>query len=75
MVRRPGGLAAPEAAGAVRGRTSSLITQAEDAGLARVAEKDRRTLGKLDKIISALEGTTENQIVVGGQVEDVDAAS
>ncbi|MFJ5779999.1 hypothetical protein [Streptomyces sp. NPDC093094] len=54
-----------------RQETSELITQAEDAGLARVAEKNRRTLGK---IISALEGTAENQIVVGGQVEDVDAA-
>lgn len=36
---------------------------------------NRRTLGKLDKIISALEGTAEDQIVVGGQVEDVNAAS
>lgn len=50
-------------------------TDCEDAGLARVAERNRRTLGKLDKIISALEGTAENQIVVGGQVEDIDAAS
>ncbi|WP_240797957.1 hypothetical protein [Streptomyces sp. F001] len=58
-----------------RQETSELIAQAEQAGLARVAEKNRRTLGKLDTIISALEGTAENQIVVGGQVEDVDAAS
>lgn len=54
--------------------TSELIAGAEQSGLARVAEKNRRTLGKLDTIISTLEGATENQIVVGGQVEDVDAA-
>ncbi|MEU5971925.1 hypothetical protein [Streptomyces globisporus] len=58
-----------------RQETSELITQAEDAGLARVAEKNRRTLGKLDMITGALEETGENQIVVDGQVEDVDAAS
>lgn len=54
--------------------TSELIAQSEEAGLGRVEEKSRRTLGKLDKIISPLEGTAENQIV-GSQVEDVDAAS
>ncbi|WP_330301684.1 MULTISPECIES: tyrosine-type recombinase/integrase [unclassified Streptomyces] len=58
-----------------RQETSELIAQAEQAGLARVAEKNRRTLGKLEAIIDALEGAAENQIVVGGQVEDVDAAS
>ncbi|WP_308378076.1 DUF6262 family protein [Streptomyces sp. ISL-98] len=39
-----------------RQETSELIAQAEEAGLARVAEKNHRTLGKLDTIISALEG-------------------
>ncbi|MFC8201458.1 hypothetical protein ACFUTV_39590 [Streptomyces sp. NPDC057298] len=58
-----------------RQETSELIAQAEQSGLARVGEKNRRTLGKLDTIIGALAGATENQIVVGGQVEDVDAAS
>lgn len=58
-----------------RQETSELIAQAEQSGLARVAERNRRTLGKLDTIIGALEGAAENQIVVGGQVEDVDAAS
>ncbi|MER8003778.1 hypothetical protein [Streptomyces sp. NPDC095613] len=57
-----------------RQETSELIVQAEQSGLARLAEKNRRTLGKLDTIISALEGATESQIVVGGQMEDVDAA-
>lgn len=57
-----------------RDETRGLIAQAEHAGLARVAEKNRRTLGKLDTIIGALEGTAGNQILVGGQVQDVDAA-
>ncbi|MGW2911248.1 tyrosine-type recombinase/integrase [Streptomyces asoensis] len=57
-----------------RQETSELITQAEEAGLARVAEKNRRTLGKLDTIIRALKGAAGNQIVVGGQVEDINAA-
>ncbi len=44
-----------------RQETSELIAQAEEAGLARVTEKNRRTLGKLDTIISALERTSENR--------------
>ncbi|MFC7900259.1 hypothetical protein ACFUV1_08895 [Streptomyces griseoincarnatus] len=58
-----------------RQETNELISQAEQSGLVRVAEKSRRTLAKLDTIIGALEETAENQIVVGGQVEDIDAAS
>ena len=51
-----------------------IITVATHTGLARVAEKNTRTLGKLDKIITALEQAGPGQIVSGGKVTDLDAA-
>jgi integrase len=57
-----------------RDETVAFIDSAEKAGLSRVAEKNRRTLGKLDTIIGALETTVPGQVVAGGQVEDLDAA-
>jgi Family of unknown function (DUF6262) len=38
-----------------REETRQMIARAEDGGLARVAEKNTRTLGRLDKIITTLE--------------------
>jgi hypothetical protein len=58
-----------------RAETATLIATAEQQGLSRIAEKNRRTLGKLDTIIEALEAADPDQIVAGGQVESVDAAS
>jgi hypothetical protein len=57
-----------------REETSQLITGAQQAGLARIAEKNTRTLGKLDQIIGALEQAGARQIVAGGKVTDLDAA-
>lgn len=51
-----------------------MIADAEQAGLRRVMEKNNRTLTKLTTIIDALESTEDGQIVVGGKVEDLDAA-
>ncbi|MBT2225064.1 tyrosine-type recombinase/integrase [Nonomuraea sp. NEAU-A123] len=45
--------------------TERLIADATASGLARVAEKNTRTLRKLDQIIDALEQTTDGQIVAG----------
>jgi integrase len=58
-----------------RTETAENIEQADQKGLVRIAEKNRRTLGKLDAIITSLEATGEGQIVVGGEVKDLDAAS
>jgi hypothetical protein len=55
-------------------RTARLIDDAQRSGLARIAERNRRTLGKLDAIIDALEATRPGQIVAGGTVENLDAA-
>jgi site-specific recombinase XerD len=55
--------------------TTKAIDDAQAAGLSRIAEKNRRTLGKLDAIITALETTGPGQIVSGGVVESIDAAS
>jgi hypothetical protein len=52
-----------------------MIAQAGDSGLARIAEKNTRVLGKLDKIISALEQAGPGQGVSGGKVTSLDAAS
>jgi integrase len=61
-----------------RAETRRLIDDAEQTGLSRVAEKNRRTATKLDTIIGALEHADPGQIVVGGRTEDaakdVDAA-
>lgn len=57
-----------------RDETVKLIDDAQRSGLARIAERNRRTLGKLDAIIDALETTEPGQIVAGGTVEDLDAA-
>ena len=46
------------------------IADAEQAGLARVAEKNRRTTAKLDKLITVLEHATDSEIVVGGRREN-----
>jgi hypothetical protein len=54
-----------------RDETVKLIDDAQHSGLARIAERNRRTLGKLDAIIDALEATGPNQIVTGGAVEDL----
>jgi integrase len=58
-----------------RDETVAFIGSAETAGLSRVVEKNRRTLGKLDTIIEALEATQPGQVVAGGRVEALDAAS
>lgn len=57
-----------------RDETARLIDDAETAGMGRIAERNRRTLGKLDTIITALETTEPGQIVTGGTVEDLHAA-
>lgn len=54
-----------------RDETVKLLDDAQHSGLARIAERNRRTLGKLDAIIGALETTGPNQIVTGGAVEDL----
>jgi hypothetical protein len=58
-----------------RDETIKLIDGAQRSGLARIAERNRRTLGKLDTIITALETARPGQIVAGGTVENLDAAS
>lgn len=45
------------------------IADAEQAGLARIAEKNRRTTAKLDKLITVLEQASDSEIVVGGRRE------
>lgn len=57
-----------------RDETTRLIDDAQRSGLARIAERNRRTLGKLDAIIDTLETAQPGQIVAGGVVEDLDAA-
>ncbi|ROO59112.1 site-specific recombinase XerD [Micromonospora sp. Llam0] len=54
-----------------RDETTKLIDDAQRSGLARIAERNRRTLGKLDAIIDALETSQPGQIVAGGVVEDL----
>ncbi|WP_327101541.1 site-specific integrase [Nocardia vinacea] len=54
--------------------TARMIDDAEAAGHKRVAEKNTRTLIKLDTIIGALESAHDGQIVAGGKVEELDAA-
>jgi hypothetical protein len=54
-----------------RDETVRLIDDAQRTGLARIAERNRRTLGKLDTIIGALEGAGPGQIVAGGVVEEL----
>ena len=54
-----------------RDETARLIDDAQRTGLARIAERNQRTLGKLDTIIGALENTGPGQIVAGGAVEDL----
>ncbi len=57
-----------------RVETHRLIADAEQTGLSRVAEKNRRTAAKLDTIIGALEHADTGQIVVGGRAEDIEDA-
>jgi integrase len=57
-----------------RDDTRRLIDDAHRSGLARIVERNQRTLGKLNTIIDALEATSPGQIVVGGAVENLDAA-
>lgn len=58
-----------------RDDTTRLIADAEGAGMKRVAEKNTRTLIKLETLIATLEKTSPRQIVAGGVIEDLDAAS
>jgi integrase len=58
-----------------RDDTVKAISDAHASGLSRIAERNRRTLGKLDTIITALETTRPSQVVAGGVVKDLDAAS
>jgi integrase len=58
-----------------RDETTKAIDDAQASGLSRIAERNRRILGKLDTIITALETTGPGQIVSGGVVENLDAAS
>lgn len=53
-----------------RDETQRLVTDAEQAGLARIAEKNRRTAAKLDKLIDVLEQTPAEDVVIGGRRED-----
>jgi integrase len=57
-----------------REETHQMIAQAGHSGLARIAEKNTRVLGKLDKIITALEQAGPGQVVSGGKVTEFDAA-
>ncbi|MFD8532266.1 tyrosine-type recombinase/integrase [Streptosporangium canum] len=57
-----------------REETLRFIDDAEQQGLSRLVERNTRTLGKLDRIIEALEQTGTDQIVAGGKVADLDAA-
>jgi hypothetical protein len=57
-----------------REETRHMIAQAEHGGLARVAEKNTRVLGRLDKIITALEQAGPGQVVSGGKATSLDAA-
>ncbi|WP_218018239.1 tyrosine-type recombinase/integrase [Nocardia shimofusensis] len=54
--------------------TQRMIGDAQSAGLARVVEKNTRTLSKLDAIIGALKSVETGQILAGGKVQDLDAA-
>jgi hypothetical protein len=56
-----------------RAETQRIIGDAQQAGLARIAEKNTRTLAKLDRIIGALEQAGPEQVVAGGKVTDLDA--
>ena len=57
-----------------RASTEQAIADARQAGLARVAEKNRRTLDRLGTIITALEQAGPGQVVAGGKVTGLDAA-
>jgi hypothetical protein len=57
-----------------REQTRQMIDQAGHGGLARVAEKNTRTLSRLDKIITALEQAGPGEVVSGGKVTTLDAA-
>lgn len=57
-----------------REETHRMIAEAEQSGLARVAEKNKRTAAKLDTIIGALEHADDGQIVIGAHPENADAA-
>ncbi|WP_327115052.1 site-specific integrase [Nocardia sp. NBC_01730] len=57
-----------------RDDTARMIADAEAAGHRRVAEKNTRTLIKLDTIVGALESVRDGRIVAGGRVEELDAA-
>ncbi|MEV8632644.1 tyrosine-type recombinase/integrase [Streptosporangium sp. NPDC051023] len=56
-----------------REETLRFISDAERQGLTRIVERNTRTLGKLDRLIEALEQTGPEQIVAGGKVTDLDA--
>ncbi|MFF3159208.1 tyrosine-type recombinase/integrase [Streptomyces sp. NPDC057910] len=57
-----------------REETARLISDAEASGMKRIAEKNTKTLIKLETLIATLEKAGPRQIVAGGQVEDLDAA-
>jgi hypothetical protein len=57
-----------------REETRQMIGQAEHSGLARLAEKNTRTLDRLDKIITALEQAGPGEVVSDGKVTALDAA-
>jgi hypothetical protein len=57
-----------------REETRQMIDQAGHGGLSRLAEKNTRTLGRLDKIITALEQAGPGEVVSGGKVTALDAA-
>ncbi|GAA1963446.1 tyrosine-type recombinase/integrase [Catenulispora subtropica] len=58
-----------------RGRTLTIIESAKSAGHARIAEKNQKILENLDKIITACESCEDDEVVFGGKVASLDAAS
>lgn len=54
--------------------TRRLIADAEATGMRRIVEKNTKTLIKLEKLVATLHHAGPQQVVAGGQVEDLDAA-
>jgi len=57
-----------------REETQRMAADAERAGLARLVERNQRTAAKLDRLIAVLDQASDEQVVVGGRAEDLDAA-
>jgi integrase len=55
-----------------RDETAKLISDARNCGMNRIAEKNTKTLIKLETLIATLQRTGPRQIVAGGQMEDLD---